>query len=140
LFSIQALHSIYQIILFCIICLNGKSIFSVHSAFAVGNEIRYKQHMNSAGSEKRMKVLFTGRVQGVGFRYSVCRIAQDFNVTGYVRNLWDGDVELVAEGTEEELNSFLYSIRNSKLDRYIIQDQISWNKPTGEFDQFGISF
>ena len=47
-------------------------------------------------------VLFSGRVQGVGFRYTACHIARHFTVTGYVRNLPDGRVELLAEGNPEE--------------------------------------
>lgn len=87
-----------------------------------------------------MHVRFTGRVQGVGFRYTVCRIAEHFNVTGFVRNLWDGDVELVAEGLEAVLSDFLHDIRNSELKRYVTQDRMSWETATGEFERFGVSF
>ena len=87
-----------------------------------------------------MHVRFTGRVQGVGFRYTVCRIAEDFNVAGFVRNLWDGDVELVAEGVEAVLSDFLHDIRNSELKRYITQDRMFWETATGEFVRFGVSF
>ncbi|MCA9254410.1 MAG: acylphosphatase [Phycisphaerales bacterium] len=51
-------------------------------------------------------VLFEGRVQGVGFRYTTCEIAQSYDVTGYVKNLPDGRVEMVAEGAAEELDRF----------------------------------
>ncbi len=50
---------------------------------------------------------YSGHVQGVGFRYTTHRIAEGFAVTGYVRNLPDGRVELIAEGTEAELEEFL---------------------------------
>ena len=46
---------------------------------------------------------FSGHVQGVGFRYTVADVAEDFDVRGYVRNLPDGRVELVAEGDEAEI-------------------------------------
>ena len=87
-----------------------------------------------------MTILFSGRVQGVGFRYTTNRISKGFNVTGFVRNVWDGNVELIAEGIEEELIDFIYAICNSELDKSILKHQVSGNKPTGEFDKFGISF
>ena len=62
-------------------------------------------------------LFLAGRVQGVGFRYSVCRIAENYSVTGFVRNLSNGDVEIMAEGPEVKLNGFLFDIRNSRLKR-----------------------
>lgn len=86
-----------------------------------------------------MQVLFSGRVQGVGFRFTVCRAAESFNVTGFVRNLPDGHVEVVAEGVEQELVDFLNSIRNS-LGRYITREQIHWAREEGSYDCFGAMF
>lgn len=48
----------------------------------------------------RKHFYFSGRVQGVGFRFQACRIAQGLGLTGYVQNLWDGRVELEAQGEE----------------------------------------
>lgn len=90
--------------------------------------------------QKQVHGLFSGHVQGVGFRFTVCRIAEDYSVTGYVRNLANGDVELVAEGAEPELSDFICAIRNSQLKRYIMQDRVTWKTATGEFDRFGVSF
>lgn len=56
------------------------------------------------------RVLYCGRVQGVGFRFTVREIASQFPVTGYVQNLPDGTVELVAQGTGNELEAFLQAI------------------------------
>lgn len=62
------------------------------------------------------QVFYSGRVQGVGFRYSVKRIASGFEVTGWVKNLPDGRVELQASSLEEEeLDAFLEDIQNSSL-------------------------
>lgn len=98
--------------------------------------------MKSVANEslKRVHVLFSGRVQGVGFRYTVCRIAAQHNVTGNVRNLANGDVELTAEGPQPVLSDFLFSIRNSPLREGILREQMTWEPPTGEFKQFGVSF
>ena len=61
------------------------------------------------------QVFYEGRVQGVGFRYTVRRIAKGFDVTGWVRNLLDGRVEMQASGEAEELHGFLQAIRDSEL-------------------------
>ena len=61
---------------------------------------------------------FSGHVQGVGFRYQVVSIAKGFELTGYVKNLNDGRVELSVEGYESEVLSFLEAIE-SELDIYI---------------------
>ncbi len=62
------------------------------------------------------QVLYSGRVQGVGFRYSVKQIASGYEVTGFVRNLPDGRVELQAAAREtDELAEFLAAIQESNL-------------------------
>ena len=91
-------------------------------------------------SNRRMKIIFEGRVQGVGFRYTVCRAAEAFRVTGYVRNLMDGNVELVAEGTTDELTDFLNEVRHSHLARHIAREHVNWSGATGEYNTFGILF
>ncbi len=65
-----------------------------------------------------MSVLFAGRVQGVGFRYQTTGIARGFEVTGYVRNLTDGRVELEVEGAEAEARAFVEEIED-QLSGYI---------------------
>lgn len=59
----------------------------------------------------RHHVLFSGRVQGVGFRYTACRIADRFAVTGWIRNLPDGRVEAIVEGEPSETEGFLVAVR-----------------------------
>jgi len=88
--------------------------------------------------EKRLEAVFKGRVQGVGFRYSVENLSQKFEVKGFVENLPDGDAQVVAEGDETELSAFLLAIRNSHLKNYIRDFEIDWKAPTGEFNDFFI--
>ena len=68
---------------------------------------------------KTVQVLYEGRVQGVGFRYTARRAAAGFDVAGYVRNLPDGRVELVASGDDEEVDGFLAAVRESELAGHI---------------------
>lgn len=59
------------------------------------------------------EVLYRGRVQGVGFRYNARQIARRFEVQGFVRNLDDGRVQLVASGTQAEVDRFLAAVAES---------------------------
>jgi acylphosphatase len=86
-----------------------------------------------------MQVLYSGKVQGVGFRYTAKTTAMGFDVTGTVRNLPDGRVELVAEGTREELEAFRQALRDAGLDGFIRDEAVSWLPATGEFRGFEIA-
>jgi acylphosphatase len=66
-----------------------------------------------------VQVFYEGNVQGVGFRWSVRNVAKGFDVTGSVRNLADGRVELLAAGEEEEVRAFLAAILESELRSHI---------------------
>ena len=58
----------------------------------------------------RIRVVYTGRVQGVGFRWQVRQVSRGFAVTGFVRNLKDGTVELLAEGIREETRAMIGTV------------------------------
>ena len=90
-------------------------------------------------AETRKSVRYSGRVQGVGFRYTAVRIAGQYRVTGFVRNLPDGGVELVTEGEEDEINGLLESIKET-LDRNIRDANVQDHAATGEFHSFDIRF
>ncbi|MGI8891760.1 MAG: acylphosphatase [Chthoniobacterales bacterium] len=66
-----------------------------------------------------LQIFFEGNVQGVGFRWSVKHVAKGFDVTGWVRNLPDGRVELQAHGEEEEVREFVTAIGQSELRGHI---------------------
>ena len=85
-----------------------------------------------------MQVIYSGQVQGVGFRYTVKSVASGFDVTGSVRNLPGGEVELVAEGAKDELEAFRQAIRESGLDHFIRQEDVSWQEASSEFRGFEI--
>ena len=85
-----------------------------------------------------MRVLYSGSVQGVGFRYTAKSAATGFDVTGTVRNLPDGRVELIAEGARDELEAFRQAVRESGLDHFIRDEDVTWGDPRGEFRGFEI--
>lgn len=70
------------------------------------------------------QVFYEGRVQGVGFRYTTKREAMGFDVTGWVRNLPDGRVELQAMGDDDEVEAFLQAIREGQLGGNIQGEEI----------------
>ena len=70
-----------------------------------------------------LQVFYEGNVQGVGFRWSVQRMAKGFDVTGWVSNLPDGRVELQINGEENEVRAFLDAIAQSEL-RALIRKQV----------------
>jgi acylphosphatase len=85
-----------------------------------------------------MQILYSGKVQGVGFRYTAKTVASGFDVTGTVRNLADGQVELLAEGTREELTAFSEAIRDSGLGHFIQKETVSWAEAQNKFRGFEI--
>jgi len=89
--------------------------------------------------KKQVHIYYSGQVQGVGFRYSAQDIARNLKVCGWVRNLDDGRVEVLAEAEEVELSAFLEQL-NDYFGRYIKDCQAQWQQATGEFKDFGISF
>lgn len=85
---------------------------------------------------KQAHVYYSGHVQGVGFRYTTVDIARGFAVTGWVRNLTDGRVEVVAEGEEAAVAEFLAAVRNGPLQRYIADATVTWQDATQQYHDF----
>lgn len=87
----------------------------------------------------RVNVIFKGNVQGVGFRYTCVMISRRYTVTGYVQNLPDGTVRVVAEGDKPEIESFIDEIHKRKgmnIRSVLKQDQPA----TGEFSGFRVRY
>ena len=89
-------------------------------------------------SRCRLEILYSGRVQGVGFRYTVKSVACGYDVSGTVRNLTDGRVLLAVEGVRPELEAFQKGIRESAVGRFIRQEDVSWQDAKDEFVGFEI--
>ena len=63
----------------------------------------------------RKHIYFSGRVQGVGFRYRACSIAHSLGLTGWVRNLWDGRVEMEVQGTRSDIGWLLEELQQQRF-------------------------
>jgi acylphosphatase len=88
--------------------------------------------------KKQVHVYYSGKVQGIGFRFTAREAAEGLGVTGFVKNLDDGRVEISAEAVEDTLKDFLASIDKS-FSRYISDRQVTWGPASG-FSQFTIEF
>lgn len=90
--------------------------------------------------KKRVHVIVEGKVQGVFFRDFTRRQAYRFRVKGWVRNLMDGRVEIMAEGEEEDLKSFLEEVKKGPPLAIVEKIDIDWMEFKGEFQDFRITF
>lgn len=89
---------------------------------------------------RRAHIYVSGRVQGVFFRATVESIAKQFRLKGYVKNLPDGRVEIVAEGEKQALEHLINWARRGTRLAKIEEVEATWQEPTGEFGDFHISY
>ena len=92
--------------------------------------------MSDAALERRT-VYYSGRVQGVGFRFATRSVAGRYEVTGYVQNLDDGRVLVIAEGDGRVLDRFLAEVADT-MEGYIRHTDVSTSRASGEFVDFGV--
>ena len=90
-------------------------------------------------STERRTVYYSGRVQGVGFRYTTVAISRRFQVTGTVENLSDGRVLLVVEGEKHEVEAFCGEIDRT-FGTKIVDRQVDRRPATGEFNEFHVKY
>lgn len=86
----------------------------------------------------QLHLFVSGLVQGVGFRYFVQRSAVLLNLTGWARNLWDGRVEIVAEGRRADLARLLTDVQRGPARSHVTDVTIEWGAATREFADFRI--
>ncbi len=86
----------------------------------------------------RASVRVRGIVQGVNFRWFTQRRASEMNLTGYVRNMADGSVEVVAEGARPAIEQLVESLRVGPSAAVVESVQVEWHTPSGEFDRFEV--
>lgn len=90
--------------------------------------------------KKRAHIFYSGKVQGVGFRMTVEETAQRLGVVGWVKNLRNGQVELVAEAEQDILERFLGAIRAGSMKNFISQVDVTWSNASETFDEFSIRY
>lgn len=79
-------------------------------------------------------------MQGVGFRYFATSTAKKYPVSGYVRNLDTGDVQVEVEGDKEAVMNFLKELREGPKWSHVENFQIEWKKPEGAFEDFSVKY
>ena len=89
---------------------------------------------------KTYRVIFSGRVQGVGFRYFVESIAPKYDIKGYVRNTYDRKVEVVCQGEEEDLKHFINEIKKGPSFSVITNIEIEEIKESEKYNTFEIRY
>ena len=89
-------------------------------------------------SQARLHATVVGRVQGVSFRYFVTEEAQRLALKGWVRNRYNGDVEVTAEGTRYDLEQLLQLLHEGPSMAYVTEVQAEWLPATGEFTSFWV--
>jgi|UniRef100_A0A7V5Y0N7 acylphosphatase len=90
--------------------------------------------------KKRVHIFVSGKVQGVFYRDFTKRQAKRLNIYGWVRNLLDGRVEVVAEGEEEDLKKFIEELKKGPPAARVFDIKIDWQEPTFEFTDFEIIY
>ena len=88
----------------------------------------------------RFRASVHGRVQGVGFRYATLHKARELGVVGYVRNAWDGTVEVVAEGPADALQRLISWLHAGPRSAHVSDVQLHWQTPRREFAEFEVCF
>ena len=90
--------------------------------------------------KKRVHAFYAGTVQGVGFRMTAEELAQTLGIVGWVKNLRDKRVELVAEAEEQMLREYLDAIRTGAMKNFIQQVEVSWSDASDTFNDFEIRY
>lgn len=88
-------------------------------------------------ADKQLRAIFSGHVQGVGFRFRTLEISRNFAVKGYVQNRDDGTVELLIEGEKPELEGMLAEI-GEKMEGNIRGIRTDWSEASGNYTGFQI--
>ena len=86
----------------------------------------------------RLHATVYGRVQGVNFRYFVAQCARRLHLTGWVRNRFDGTVEVLAEGGRENLETLIQELHRGSRSSHVTEVEHEWQEATGEFEDFRV--
>ncbi len=87
---------------------------------------------------KRAQIIVSGMVHGVGYRSYVKNYAKEIGLKGFVKNLRDGRVEIVAEGYEKQFQTFMQLLRKGSWGAKVKNIEVDWKEPTNEFQDFTV--
>ncbi|MCL4540679.1 MAG: acylphosphatase [Bacteroidetes bacterium] len=87
-------------------------------------------------NDSRVHLHISGMVQGVGYRFYAARKAAVYGLKGFVKNLVDGRVEVIAEGDRGLVEEFIKDLKRGPISAHVTDVRIEWEKPTFEFDGF----
>lgn len=96
------------------------------------------EQQKDSADNAAVKVVVSGFVQGVGYRYFIARCASEFNLKGYARNLYNGDVEIYAEGKKQYLNEFISRAKTGPRLAQVDKASIEWLDFKNKYDNFEI--
>lgn len=88
--------------------------------------------------QSAVRIIVSGRVQGVGFRYFIARLAERFGLHGYARNLWEGEVEIYAEGKKEFVEEMVKKAKEGPSHGKVESCKVEWLDFTNKYDNFDI--
>jgi len=98
------------------------------------------EQQGTPGEAKRFRAVVHGRVQGVNFRYYTRQRARGLGLVGYVRNRWDGTVEVVSEGRPDALRRLLAWLHTGPSMAHVSRVEVRWEPPEGEFQRFEVRY
>ena len=85
-----------------------------------------------------VKILVSGIVQGVGYRYFIARFCTELEITGYAKNLWNGDVEIYAEGRDEFLKELINKANKGPRHASVKSCKVEWLEFKNKYDNFEV--
>ncbi len=103
-----------------------------------GEQTTVMTDANPISDLTRLHAVVEGHVQGVGFRYFVLTRAQQLNLSGWVRNTSEGNVEVMAEGTRDSLDELMDSLRKGPRSSFVTNVRENWEPGRGEFRIFDV--
>ena len=91
-------------------------------------------------AKARARIIVSGFVQGVFFRYNTCNQAERLNITGWVKNRWDGKVEVLLEGEKEDAERLIAWCHQGPPGAQVNKVEVKWEEYKGEFNSFSIAW
>jgi len=97
------------------------------------------KQQRGGGDRVSARLLVSGRVQGVGFRAFCLSCARPLHISGLVRNLLDGRVELEVEGERDRIEDLMLQLRQGPLRSEVLDLEVSWGEPGAAYEHFSIA-